>query len=52
MSTEEHVHQDAAVPEIARLIVLPHEVLRRNVVEVARLRREDLAMREGVGEAH
>ena len=51
LGAEEHVYQDAAVPEIARLILLPHENLRRNVVKVTRLRREDLAVHEGKGEA-
>ena len=50
--TEEHVHHDAAVPVVVRLVVLPHDDLRRNVVGVARLGREELAVREGVGEAH
>ena len=52
LGAEGHVHQDTAVPEIARLVLLPHDDLRRNVVGVARFGREELAMREGVGEAH
>mmetsp|Transcript_65300 Transcript_65300/g.181581 ORF Transcript_65300/g.181581 Transcript_65300/m.181581 type:complete len:487 (-) Transcript_65300:174-1634(-) len=51
ISAHEHVHDDAAAPQVAEVVVLSGKHLRRDVVRRARLRREHLIGLEGTGQA-
>mmetsp|Transcript_27953 Transcript_27953/g.74771 ORF Transcript_27953/g.74771 Transcript_27953/m.74771 type:complete len:281 (-) Transcript_27953:178-1020(-) len=51
VAAEQHKHYDPAAPQIAHVVVLAREHLRRHVVGRASLRRQDLAWLEFAGEA-